>query len=131
MGCGGEEAWETYNLEDLHEFDVEVLISEDRPALVRFVITIPWICTNCVKSPLHVWKSRNKNVIKLYSRFTAFSDCTCYPESPAITGEISMWLHEGEYAVLAGETRTITFRIDAGSSEIISEKDYIPLPETD
>ena len=140
MGCGGEEEWITYDLESLgSSLDLEIFTSEDRPALVRFVITV-WVCTECLKSPLQVWASRgtrkSRRTIWLHGSFvTNLAECTCYAENTRGTltrlrDEVSMWLSMGEYTVIAGY-RTIIFRIEADSSKILSEKHFTPEPQTD
>ena len=139
MGCGGEEEWVTYELENISaSLDLEISTSEDGFALVRFVIR-EWFCTECLKSPLQLWAymgtGKSRYTIRLHGSFVALAECTCYTENTRGTptrlrGEVSMWLPMAVYTVIAGY-KAIIFRIEADSIKILSEKHFAPEPQTD
>lgn len=133
VGCERNN-WETHELEDMSDFNIQVSISKDRPALVNFAVTVDGYCLRCLKSPLAIFYARdlsNLNVIYLLGKIIVSSDCRCNYDERPLTASTLMVLPVGEYTVLAGETVKIIFRINSDSSEIVSRSYIIPLPELD
>lgn len=133
VGCERNN-WETRELEDISEFHIDVSISEGRPALVNFAVTVYDYCVWCLKSPLVIFYARDLSdldVIHLFGKVTVSSDCRCSYNARPLTTSTTMVLPVGEYTVLAGGTVEIIFRINSDSSEIVSKQYLARLPETE
>lgn len=131
IGCGEELITHEF-IADQTEINVEIFVSEERPALVRVLVEIPGICEACLKEPLELWWQHipysvrlgpettvRKTDIQLDGRFTSLSytACECATENWA-KGEILMWLPEGQYRLIAGWWLSINFRIDADGHQV-------------
>lgn len=119
LGCSYDDSEGEFETLNMPIKDIEVFISEDRPAQVTFRVTGSHNNT-CVSPTPNLHQNQEGNTIWIYGTMEVCHFCTCGAAVTEVYGDISIGeLAVGEYKVVSGGVELLAFRITNDASFVI------------